>query len=255
MSHPDDELLADLALGADLEASSEVRDHVSGCLVCAATVQDLRRTLALAAHTESSPAWSRPPDRVWSRIEDAVSAQPATTPGAASTPPHPAEPAPAPVTTLESRRTPRSPRRVLPWAAGMAAAGLAVGLLSGRALWRDTPPPPSATTIAQAELDTLDTKQPRGEASVVRSNGAINLKIRTTGSLDAGNGFLEVWLINKDGKRMVSVGVLGGGEAELLPITQALIDQGYVIVDVSREGFDDKPQHSGDSLVRGTLRT
>ena len=142
----------------------------------------------------------------------------------------------------------------MPWAAGMAAAGLAVGLLGGRALWRDSAPAP-ATTIAQAQLDTLDTKQPRGEASVVRAGGGINLKITTTAPLDAGNGFLEVWLINNDGKRMVSVGVLRSGSTEQLPITQALIDQGYVIVDVSREAFDDKPQHSGDSLVRGTLRT
>jgi hypothetical protein len=234
MSHPDDELLADLALGGDLDASSDTREHVSGCPVCSATVQDLRRTLALAAHAESSPTWSPPPQRVWSRIEDAVNT--------------------ATVTTLEPRRAPRPPRRVLPWAAGMAAAGLAIGLLSGRALWHETPPAP-ATTIAQAELDTLDTKQPRGEATVVRSGGVINLKVITTAPLDAGDGFLEVWLINKDGKRMVSVGVLRSDAAELLPITQALIDQGYVIVDVSREAFDDKPQHSGDSLVRGTLRT
>jgi hypothetical protein len=250
MSHPDDELLADLALGADLEVSPEAREHVSGCPVCQSTVQDLRRTLALAAHAESVPAWSSPPQQVWSRIEEAIGAQPAAGPASEA----PDQAAPAPVTTLESRRTPRSSRRVLPWAAGMAAAGLAVGLLGGRALWHDTSPAP-ATTIAQAQLDTLDTKQPRGEASVVRSGGGINLKISTTAPLEAGNGFLEVWLINKDGKRMVSIGVLRSGEAELLPITQALIDQGYVIVDVSREAFDDKPQHSGDSLVRGTLRT
>ena len=31
------------------------------------------------------------------------------------------------------------------------------------------------------------------------------------------------------------------------------IQQGYTIVDLSREQFDDKPQHSGDSIMRGTL--
>ena len=34
---------------------------------------------------------------------------------------------------------------------------------------------------------------------------------------------------------------------------QRLLDEGYVIVDVSREGFDESPEHSGDSVVRGTL--
>src|SRR5215218_5755525 len=101
MSHPDDELLADLALGAELEISPEARDHISGCPVCTATVQDLRRTLALAAHAESPPTWTRPPQRVWAHIEEAVTAQPATTPAPASEAPEPA--ASAPITTLESR--------------------------------------------------------------------------------------------------------------------------------------------------------
>jgi hypothetical protein len=55
---------------------------------------------------------------------------------------------------------------------------------------------------------------------------------------------------------MVSVGVLEPGEpAQSFAIPQALLDQGYVIVDISREGYDDSPQHSGDSVVRGTLPT
>ncbi|MGO4602380.1 hypothetical protein [Terrabacter sp. 2YAF2] len=37
------------------------------------------------------------------------------------------------------------------------------------------------------------------------------------------------------------------------PVTQGLIDQGYVIVDISKEQFDDKPAHSGDSLLRRQL--
>ena len=63
-----------------------------------------------------------------------------------------------------------------------------------------------------------------------------------------------MWLINRDLARMVSVGVLRPGEgSQRFAIDQDLIDQGYVIVDISREGFDDKPEHSGDSLARGTL--
>ena len=54
---------------------------------------------------------------------------------------------------------------------------------------------------------------------------------------------------------MVSVGVLHGRAQETFPITQTLIERGYIVVDISREGFDNKPQHSGDSPVRRTLRT
>jgi len=259
VSHPDEELLVDLALGSGDEMSAEVRGHVDGCPVCASTVQELRHTVALVSHAERPSTWSSPPERLWSRIEEAIVQESATPPGTGEEAPAPEElstekPAATPtVTTLESRRAPGPGRRVVPWAAGMAAAGLAIGLLTGRALWSDTPPAPA--TIAQAELDTLDTNQRLGEARVVRAGGSVDLTVATTRPFDARDGFIEVWLINKDGKRMVSVGVLHGSAPETFPITQTLIDQGYVIVDISREGFDNKPQHSGDSLARGTLHT
>lgn len=258
MSHPDEELLVDLALGSGAEMSAEVRRHVDGCPVCAATVEELRHTVALASHAERPSTWSRPPDNVWSRIEEAIVLESATPPGADEGEPATEEmatgkPATAAV-TMESRRPPRPVRRIMPWAAGMAAAGLAIGLLAGRALWSDTTPAPF--TIAQAQLDTLDTSQRLGEARVVRTGAAgVDLTVATTRPFDARDGFIELWLINKDGKRMVSVGVLSGNAPESFPITQTLIDQGYIIVDISREGFDDKPQHSGDSLARGTLRS
>ncbi len=147
-----------------------------------------------------------------------------------------------------ARPTPRS-HRVLPWATGMAAAGLVIGLLTGRVLWTE----PTPTTVAQVALDTLDTKQQRGEASLVNVGGGMGLKVSTTAPLSAGDGFLEVWLINSDGKRMVAVGVLRGDGPEVFPISRALISEGYVVVDISQEQFDDQPQHSGDSLLRGTL--
>ena len=62
--------------------------------------------------------------------------------------------------------------------------------------------------------------------------------------------------INTDLERMVSIGVLRPDTPEqTFAIAQDLIDQGYVIVDISREDFDSAPQHSGDSVVRGTLAT
>ena len=68
--------------------------------------------------------------------------------------------------------------------------------------------------------------------------------------MSAGSGYVEVWLINTDGKRMVSLGVLSTTQATF-PVPPDAIAQGYTIVDLSREQFDDKPQHSGDSVMRG----
>jgi len=151
----------------------------------------------------------------------------------------------------ERDRRGRGRRLSVGWGAGLAAASLAIGLLAGRAIWQQEPP---ARPVAQVPLATLDTKQDEGEATVVRSGQGLDLTVATTTPLDAGDGYLEVWLLNSDGKRMVSVGVLGpGDDTESFPISQALIDEGYVVVDISREKFDDSPAHSGDSLLRGTL--
>jgi hypothetical protein len=173
--------------------------------------------------------------------------------------PSPAEPAgPHTGDELESRRNARSGREdrsrgrrlSIGWGAGLAAASLAIGLLAGRAIWQpDTPTQP----VSQVALSTLDTKQDEGKATVVRSGDGLDLTVATTKPLDAGDGYLEVWLLNADGKRMVSVGVLAPGDKASFPISQTLIDQGYVIVDISREQFDGSPAHSGDSLLRGRL--
>jgi hypothetical protein len=207
-------------------------------------------------------------------VWDAVSAELESGPGLPAAPDGPstsvavaprpgAEPAPAASATgalppagddLADRRAAARRRRFpLAWVAGAAAAGLVVGVVGTRALADD--PAPAAVTVASTSLDTLDTRQVRGTADVVRHDGRLDLAVSTQ-PIDPAGGYLEVWLINNDLKRMVSVGVLEPGEdAQSFAIPQELLDQGYVIVDISREGYDDAPQHSGDSVVRGTLAT
>lgn len=247
MLHPDEETLVGLALGQDEtsgpQTSDELVEHVAGCESCAVTVAAYRETAALVGSlgTTREP-WQAPPAAVWDAVQASLDDE--------------SEAPPTPVSHLDERRGRRPRSRVAPWALGAAAAGIAIGLVTGRAVWttEQTPAPP-VTTVASTPLDTLDTGKSKGEASVVEANGAVDLSVDTA-ALDPGDGYLEVWLINEDGKRMVSVGVLDPAEGRAtFPISAALIEQGYVVVDISREGFDDKPQHSGDSLVRGTLTT
>jgi hypothetical protein len=238
MSHPDDEQLADAALGLDLLAPG-AREHLERCDECARTVAKLRGTASLVAGSAGAlgaqGAWASPPPRVWDRIAAAVAGDLAGV---------------VPIGARRPDQPIRQRGRIWPWAAGMAAAGLVLGLLTGRTVWDEAAPP--ATRVAQAELGTLDTQQRLGDAAVVRTDSGVGLEVATTSALDAGDGYLEVWLINRDGKRMVSIGVLDA-ETGLFPISQELLDQGYVVVDISREPFDEQPEHSGDSLVRGTL--
>jgi hypothetical protein len=267
VSHPNDDELADLALGEP--AAADVSAHVAQCAACASAVSDLRRTVRLVADPGPYAGWQAPDDAVWARIADQLdTAEPendgaveddthrygaatASPPEALQAPDAPdaseAAPAapPAPVVRLERGAR----RRTAAWAAALVAASLVVGLLTGRAIWGST----GGGQVSQVALATLDTRRTEGEARLVRAASGLDLQVTTDTPLDAGNGYLEVWLINADGKRMVSVGVLRPGEPGSFPVTQALIDQGYVVVDISKEQFDDKPAHSGDSLLRGQL--
>ena len=248
MTHPDDDTLAAIALGDP--APSGAAEHVRSCPQCSETLAALRDTMT-TLHAPV-PELVAPPASVW----DAVTAEVDREPHEATREP---EVAPASVVDagddLARQRAGRTARRRFPvaWVAGAAAAGLVVGAVGARLVAGEEAPAP--VTVMSTSLDTLDTRQVKGTADVVREDGRLDLAVSTQ-PIDAGNGYLEVWLINKDLKRMVSVGVLQPGEsAQSFAIPQALLDQGYVIVDISREGFDGAPQHSGDSLVRGTLAT
>lgn len=119
------------------------------------------------------------------------------------------------------------------------------------------PAEPVKNVVAEAQLATLKDKSPRGSAQLVRSANGVSVVVSATdltpSSTATNSGYLEVWLINSDLKRMVSIGILTKATAASFSVPQKLIDEGYVIVDISQEEFDDKPQHSGKTLARGGL--
>ncbi len=219
MSHPDSETLAGIALGDDVDEGSA--RHVRDCDSCGRELAELTRVLGLTRGP--APTLVTPPPSVWTAVAAELG-----------------EPMP-------------TPRRWSSWwIAAASVIGLLVGVVGDRLSIGPTTPSPQIL-VSRATLDTLDTKTPRGEADLLRADSTLSLRISTQ-PLPAGTGYLEVWLINTDLSRMVSVGVLAPAQADqTFEISQAIIDAGYVIVDISQEQFDDKPQHSGDSLVRGRL--
>ncbi len=256
MSHIDDDLLVDLALGEPTDETTA--GHLASCATCRAGLDALVRTVAVTRAADAEVLVPAPPS-VWASIEAVLDADEPPAPsgmpptGAAGEGPTP----PASVTPIDGGRRSRIRRVVAPgWLVVAAAvAGIALGS-AGTALVtsRTEPAPaPSPAVVAAAHLDTLTTGVDLGNAEVLRSSTAYSLTV-TAHDLHADGGYLEVWLLNRDGKRMVSVGILPGNGTRTFPIAQSLINQGYVVVDISREAFDTNPAHSGDSLVRGTLK-
>ncbi|MFC6712514.1 anti-sigma factor [Branchiibius cervicis] len=220
MAHPDDDILAAAALGENLP--DDVRDHIGACDQCGVSVQEFRDLLSVAYGAPDDAEWLAPPASVWAAIQSETGAV--------------------------ARR--RSWPRKLAMAAAVAVVGIVIGFGAGRLVGSDGP---RSTTVTQVALDTLDTGQQGGSAQLIDSRSGMALRIDTTKPLNAGDGYLQVWLLNTDGKRMVPVGVLRGEGVETFPMSAGLVKSGYLIVDISQEQYDNNPAHSGDSLLRGKL--
>jgi anti-sigma-K factor RskA len=108
--------------------------------------------------------------------------------------------------------------------------------------------------VSTTTLTALPGQSGRGQAELVRDNGATALRINVEGSAPSSE-FREVWLINNDGKRMYALGVLPATGSGSYPVPAQLGDSldGFTIVDVSIEPYDGNAAHSLKSQVRGTL--
>lgn len=259
--HIPEERLVDLALGETPVPAEEA--HLGDCVDCRSLHDSLHRTLGVARGA-SDVTLAPPPAAVWSRIQADLASDGSAPDGSSTDRPaialdgssadaeRPAD-GRAKGGADEDRSAGRRRSSRLTWLAA-AAAGIVIGV--GGSVVADRlrqPEEVPARTVATTELATPDTGARRGSAAVEEHDGRVSLQV-TAGDVEAADGYAEVWLINRDGERMVSVGVLReGSDTVSFPISQALLDEGYVVVDISREQFDDQPEHSGDSVVRGRL--
>lgn len=140
----------------------------------------------------------------------------------------------------------RVSRRGLWWGAAGVAAGAALAVAGVRLI-------ESGRVIAETVLRTLDTNLDEGRAKIRERNGTLFLEIDLPHALASSDGYVEVWLIHRDLKELVSVGIYAGGAEESFPLPRDVLDRGFVVVDLSREHFDGNAGHSGDSLLRGRL--
>ncbi|MFF7250277.1 anti-sigma factor [Embleya sp. NPDC008237] len=278
MNHSDPTTLALAALGEPVPETD--RAHIAACPVCRAELDRLQAAARLGRDVHPDDEPTPPPPGLWQRINDELAGEPgppaagdgrseASTslggdrgsarhgeddfapratgathlPGSAPTPSNGA--------TAPRERWFRL-RTSLALAASAALIGAAVGI--GGTLWaaRDDESPPMQVTAA-TRLEPLPAHRAVGDA-VLDTGGETGrrLVVRVSG-LAPQPGFYEVWLLDRDAQKMIAVGMLPAhGEATFdLPPTLDLA--GYPVVDVSLQQYNGSPQHSGDSVVRGTL--
>jgi tRNA threonylcarbamoyladenosine modification (KEOPS) complex Pcc1 subunit len=267
VQHVDDQVIAALALDdTDDLPPAEVaaaRAHLESCQPCSDSLAQLRETFGLVL-ASADDVLVAPPASVWAAISAELAHEPqlpadpgstndpgpTTDPGSTQAPQLHADPAPE-VVHLADRR-----RGVPTWLASTAAAvALAVGIGGGMVIAGDSDEAPSASVVGTAALASLDERaDDRGQAQVRRHDDRVVLHVEAS-KLGGPSGIREVWLINLDGKRMVSLGLLARGEAGDFEFPENLLEEGYKIVDISSEPDDGDPVHSGDSLARGTIES
>jgi hypothetical protein len=229
--HSDPDELALRALGEDVP---ELDEHLATCAQCQSELDQLRAvvTTARAAEPEDQPV--APPPSVW----EAITAELGLSGGADE---------------LAPRRG--ASRRPPGWllTAAAAVAGIAVGALGAVVLLGGDDAPPGSEVVAQAELAALPEHQGTGSAAV-RTTGDRRVLVVDVADLTEGDGFYEVWLLDAEAQRLVSLGLLEGDRGRF-PLPDAVDVADFPVVDVSIEPTDGDPGHSGNSVVRGTLST
>lgn len=161
------------------------------------------------------------------------------------------------VTSLEDARTRRSGSRRsgaggagVRWPLILAAA--AAGALVTWAGLTLTDRPQEGVVLASGALAPLAAAAPAGDAEVIEVDGQPRLRVTLEDAPEAGDGYLEVWLLRPDVSGMVTLGVLEGESGEFL-LPPGLDLGEYPVVDISLERVDGDPSHGGESLVRGEV--
>lgn len=244
--HLDDELLARWALDGETPDAAAA-DHLRLCTRCRESLSELQ---AVVGQMSGLPRMDSPSADTWNRIStelDLDSGLLEQTPS-----PSPVDDRGRDVTRRPSSSAARPIRRTaIAIAASVAAIlGIGAGVIGTLLVTSNDSDQPKAEAVIR--LAPLAGKSGDGNADLVRDTAGTQLKVTATGLTNT-PGFYEVWLINEDGKRMVSLGVLNPSTGGTFQIPSDLTGQGYRIVDVSLEPNDGNPEHSHDSIIRGTL--
>lgn len=262
MSHLNDEQFALLTLEGYHILTPEAAAHLETCEQCRS---EITAYLSVSDALREGVTLEQPPADVWDRIAAELDSEPVDLASRRSRvvpPPDtetdegaPADAATPVIVPETSAVVPLRPgtsgegrwvRRLAFAAAASFALGAASTVVLGQLINR-----PNVEVIQAIGLDPLPGWDAEGTATLKLSNGDTILVIDLP-EPEMGDGFREVWLIDSNVERLVSLGTMTGDHAEFTIPAGLDLDE-YVVVDVSREHFDGDPTHSGDSIVRGIL--
>jgi hypothetical protein len=261
--HTDPEVLALVALGERDAATPEELDHIAHCDSCGRDVDELEHLTSVGRTISDHFTLETPSPEVWNRIrvqlgfQDDFSSELVPPPvphhRAASSPatPSPVIAAPPP-DHAERAAQPRRRRRIVSLALAAVLALLAG--VGGTLAWQQLRPF-SETVLASTALDALpDWTGATGKATLEEDAAGRKVLVVTMVTPRPVDGIQQVWLIDRDVAGMIPVGQLTA-PVQRFPLAADVDVSRFPVVDISVEAPDGDAQHSGDSIVRGTLPT
>jgi anti-sigma-K factor RskA len=238
-------------LGTEEAFTEAEQNHLANCAECSEEFAELGRIADLTREPEHVDP-QLVPNAVWQSVQaqlgisTAAATTTTTASGTATTPT--AEPTP---TLIQQPDRTLKKRRSLLIAALAAAFGLIVGAGITTVAMRDR-----VEVTSRVSLEALPGHTGHGTAELITDQGQPELRVQIDAPATP-DRYREVWLINTDGQRMYTLGVLPDDGRATYPLPPELAGQlqGFTIVDVSIEPYDGNPAHSRDSQVRGVLPT
>jgi hypothetical protein len=235
---PDDLTL--MAIGEPVGAPEDVARaaaHLQACGRCRGELDQLTAVARTARQAARDEALVVPPDSVWAGITAELATD---------------APRAEDADVVPLRRSTRSS-----WL-GLAAAACIGLVVGGGAVYAATsgqraPVTVAAPVLAEASLAPLPGSAASGRVEVVQTAAGPQVQVDVAG-LAKKDGYYEVWLLDKDGKKLVALGALNGAAKGTFDMPTGISMNDYPVVDVSFEPPDGNPNHSHQSLVRGTLQ-
>lgn len=246
--HVNPDTLALLALGEDVASAAELA-HLEGCPECRAARSAMSDAAAVGRTTLGLDRLAAPPARVWAGIAAELDLSADVVPTSVAVLARPGEGSPA---SARPHVAPPRRRRHLVLALAAAVVLLAAGIGGIIATVHQAEAP---RIVARAQLAHLPGwTGSTGTAEIEQyADGRRVAVVRTNLTPSVKDGH-EVWLMDAATGKRVGLGFLKGESgAFVLPAHVDLST--YSNIDVSAEPHDGNPAPSGDSIIRGPLKS